>query len=435
MAEEIKKLDKILKSFFYFGWTLLLISIFFKHTKTLWWIGNSLIFLFIFVFFLLNKEIFKFFYKLRELKNLLIILAIFLFLLLLFSLFISLNRIYSIEAFITNYFFNIIVFLSLVCLICFYKNNNIILILFILISFVYVMFVMYLLMFFGNLCELNLSCYVLSISNEIFEDAILQKPLTILPSAYLLCFSVFLIGFITERGKLKYLFLVLFSIAFLIILWFNRRAILLGIFLSLIFFIFNAQSKYIKKFVLFLTGLFFILAFLIFNNPLLKNMFLGRDNLSILISKNYEDFPQSGSLGIRLYTWPIYIKYLIKNPVKGTGIGRKVQKIAIEKENLDPLGIGNPHNTFLNIWMQAGIQTLIVFLLLYFMTLKRALELFSSRIFPYDRFGIGLVVFFIACFVYMNFFGMEEGTRFAPFWIASGLTWGLWTKLKLSNWV
>jgi len=36
----------------------------------------------------------------------------------------------------------------------------------------------------------------------------------------------------------------------------------------------------------------------------------------------------------------------------------------------------------------------------------------------------------LAFFIISMFEGMEEGTRLTPFWIASGLTYGLWTKLK-----
>lgn len=402
---------------FYIGWTGLWFSFYFKNTRGLLYGADILLFL-ILLFFILKD--FNFFKKLP--KTLLILLSfflVFLFLAVLYSPYPSA----SFDAFLLNYFFHISLFFLLIYLINNFELNlnlwKLALIVTLLSNVYYIIFVLL-------KCHLSISCFILS-GMSFMEFSYLNGIWRTAP-AYLFSFLIFLGITFSLKSKLRYLFGIASFINLFFIFWLGRRASILGIILGFFLLSLISPNKILRKVSL---SFFLILTILITGliiTPYGKALLIRSDKIKILLSGNYEEFPKAGSLGERLYVWPIYMETALKNPFKGTGIGRRVQKRVLKEVNERALKLGHPHNIFLSLWLQAGIQTALVFTLFYFFTLYKALHLYKFC--PQNPlYGI-LFTFFVAYFILSIFGGMEELTRFTPFWIGSGLVWGYAQKLS-----
>ncbi|MGC8966318.1 MAG: O-antigen ligase family protein [Caldimicrobium sp.] len=419
MAEEVKKLNKIFLIIFSLGWTLLWISLFFKHTRTLWWIGDFLLFFLLVYIFFKNKTFFISFNKF-------FLLLIFLFLLCLFPF--AINSYYllaSFEAFLLNYFFHICIAFLLIYFVYYYEEFIFsptffgpILITNLAINLYYFLFVLI-------KCNFYLLC---SITNGyVLVESSLLKGFVVTSSTYLFCFIYFLFLYLRSSSKrLLFLFMALFNLFF--IFWLGRRAVLLALILS--FFVLFLLSNKQRLKIIGLTFLFLIVFGLIFffTTPWGKQILIRSDNLKLLFTFKYENFAKAGSFGMRLYIWPIYINKILEDPFSGTGLGRRVQKKVLSETNKRALSLEHAHNLFLNLSLQAGIHTALVFFIIYLYTLIIAFRLWKTT--KEDYIAGALFLFLLAFFIISMFEGMEEGTRLTPFWIASGLTLGLWAKLN-----
>ena len=151
-----------------------------------------------------------------------------------------------------------------------------------------------------------------------------------------------------------------------------------------------------------------------------RQLWLRYDKIDLILTGKRELWAQAGSLGQRLYIWPLYFREALKYPLKGTGLARRVQKRVLKDLNEKALRLEHSHNLFLNLWLQAGLLPVIFLLIFYGYTLKYTLKLAKLG----NSAGIYWGGFLIA-FLFMSFFeGLEEWTRFTPFWIASALIWG-----------
>ena len=159
-----------------------------------------------------------------------------------------------------------------------------------------------------------------------------------------------------------------------------------------------------------------------------REMLIRGDKVDLLAQGKYAE---SGSFGMRLYIWPIYLKKTLVDPFSGTGIGRKAQKLPLAQTNELALRLEHAHNLFLNLWLQAGFHTMLTFLLLYLYTIWLAYKMWSER--SEGTLHGFLLAFLLAFFVMSMLEGSEEGTRFTPYWIASGLVWGFYEKSRLSS--
>lgn len=161
----------------------------------------------------------------------------------------------------------------------------------------------------------------------------------------------------------------------------------------------------------------------IFTHPLGRDLFIkSRDNLALLLSFDYEKWAKAGSMGYRLYIWPIYFKKSLEEPFSGTGLGRRVQKRVLAETNKRALSLEHSHILFLNLALQAGWHTSLLFLYFYLWTLMKGYRIWrKSREFPL----ITALFLFLISFFLMSFFeGLEEDTRFTPFWITAAMIWG-----------
>jgi O-antigen ligase len=358
-------------------------------------------------------------------KEVLILNIIFLFFLLPFA-FMPPNIIRTFEDFVKNYLFHIILALFLALKLRkepeFYKSP-----LFYLPPALTCLVVSLHHLYSGiKLCLINNLCpSTIFIANKIS----LLKGFVITSTSYVFVFFFFLsLYFVEKRKNLKFFFLFIsfFSLFMQIIL--GRRASILAIILSGLFISILSKHRATRTIGLSLAlGLTFLTGVLLMT-PSGKNMLIRDDKIYLLLQEKYAE---SGSFGMRLYIWPIYLKKALEDPFSGTGIGRKTQKTALSQTNELALKLEHSHNLFLNLWLQAGLHTMLTFLILYLHTLFKVYKMWRSNL---EKPIHALLLAFLLAFLVMSMLeGIEEETRFTPFWITSGLIWGLNEKSSLSS--
>lgn len=405
---------------FFISWLAIWIAIFFAHSKAFLWIGFSLVTL----LFLINlvrapKAL------LNLPKGVLILNTIFLFFLLPFA-FMPPNIIRTFEDFLKNYLFHIILALFLALKLKeepeFYKSP-----LFYLPPALTCLVVSLHHLYSGiKLCLTNNQCpSTVFIANNIS----LLKGLVITSTSYVFVFFFFLGSYFVEKRKnLKSFFLFISFFALFMEIILGRRASILAIILSSLFISILSKHRIVRVIGLSLTlGLTFLTGILLMT-PSGRNILIRSDKIHLLFQGRYAE---AGSLGERIYMWQIYLKKALEDPFSGTGIGRKTQKTALFQTNELALKLEHAHNLFLNLWLQAGLHTMLTFLILYLYTLFKIYKLWRSNSEkPIHSF---LLAFLLAFLVMSMLEGTDEGTRFTPFWITSGLIWGLNEKNSLSS--
>jgi len=410
------KFEKEKNIFYFLGITFICISIFFKHSRGFFWSGSFLVL----IYLVASKD--TLYLIVSNFRYFSIVLILFIFFLLL-AVFYSPFPFSSLDAFLVNYILHIIIFIGIIVFV-FQSKASYLEMFYILIFLVNIIANFYCIFHAIHFCNLDFKCLLFSGMNQNMFETGLLKDLVFIPPAYLLLFALFLALFLTEKHKLKYFYglLGIWNLAFLF--WFGRRACLIGIFIASIFSGYFSNSKKFKKNFYTISLLIVGLISAFFLTPYGKTFWIRSDKISILLSGNYSKFKEAGSLGLRLYAWPLYLKAALENPFKGTGLARRVQKrVLLQKGIEQQAGLGHAHNTFLNIWLQAGIQTVTIFLVLYVWTIITSIKLAKNK-WPYNVLGGFLLVFLISHFVLSMFAGLEELTRFTPFWIGSGLVWG-----------
>jgi O-antigen ligase len=128
----------------------------------------------------------------------------------------------------------------------------------------------------------------------------------------------------------------------------GRRASLLGIMLSSLIVSIFSQNKNIRKLGVAISLSLILLMVALLITPVGREMLIREDKVELLAQGKYAE---SGSFGMRLYIWPIYLKKALEDPFSGTGIGRKAQKLALAQTNELTLRLEHAHNLFLNLWL------------------------------------------------------------------------------------
>jgi len=405
---------------FFISWLAIWIAIFFAHSKAFLWIGFSLLTLLFFINLIREPKV-----LLNLPKGALILNLIFLFFLLPFA-FMPPTPVRTFEDFLKNYLFHIILALFLALKLKdetgFYHSS-----LFYLPPALTCLAVSLHHLYSGiKLCLVSNHC-----SSTIFiaDDISLLKGFNTTLTSYVFVFFFFLgLYFVEKRKNLKvfFLFISFFSLFMEIVL--GRRAAILSIIFSglLIGLLFKHKTVRVVGLSLSL-GLTFLTGILLMT-PSGGNLLIRYDKVHLLLQGKYAE---AGSFGERIYMWQIYLKTALKDPFSGTGIGWKTQKQSLSQTNELALRHGNPHNLFLNIWLQAGIHTLIIFLIFCFYNIFKTYKMWRFE--TKKPFLVFLSGYLIAFLIISFFFGTDEGTRFTPFWITSGLIWGLNEKNSLSS--
>jgi len=405
---------------FFISWLAIWIAIFFTHSKTFLWIGFVLLTL----LFLTNlirepKD------PLNLPKGFLILNILFLFFLLPFA-FMPPNIVRTFEDFLKNYLFHIILALFLALKLKkdpeFYKSP-----LFYLPPALICLAVSLHHIYSGiKICLISNQCpSTVFIANKIS----LLKGIVITSTSYVFVFFFFLSLSIAEKRKnLKIFFLFISFFALFMEIILGRRASILAITLSSIFISILSKHRTTRTISLsFALGLIFITGVLLMI-PKGRDILIRYEKIDLLFQGKYAE---AGSFGERIYIWKIYLKKALEDPFSGTGIGRKNQKTALFQTNELALKLEHAHNLFLNLWLQAGLHTMLIFLILYLYTLFKVYKLWHFN--PEKAIYVILLAYLLAFLTMSMLEGTEEGTRFTPFWITSGLIWGLNEKNSLSS--
>jgi len=426
----VKKINLNLEFYFIIGMASLLPYLFFKHINLLYFSSIFFFFTYVFIYVKRNNYDVKNFLKLNTFSFLFLLLFI-------TSLFISV--LYSpipsssLDKLITVYLFNIIIFVASAFFFKQIINQENILKqlehLFLTFTF---LIIIYLLLFSISSCS-NLNCIIflgLSMQGLIDQDKSLFIGLLNLASTLTFLFSILLFFYLKHNSiSKKFFFLILSYLIFILLIWLGRRAALLGLFigLSLSCLIFKFKKELLTS----LLPIFLSFILLLSISTLRNNIIIRSDKIDILISAQKEKLNEAGSLGLRLYEWDRTLKKLLENPLKGTGLGRKVAKETFYKDSL----IGHPHNTFISLAIQSGVQSLIFFLAFYLCILIKIFKM--TRTLHLNKtlyaFNVASFVYLIAFFVIAMFSGLEEKPGFIPFWIFSGAVLGIYSYIKSLN--
>lgn len=405
---------KGLSYLFYLAWIFVSFSLLFKHTKTLQWAGLILFFVLFLYYIRDNKYIFLHTFRYPFILLLLFLISLFWFVL------ISPYKVASLEAFFLNYFFHVSLFFLF--LILSYKGEPLIeKNIWIIYSVPLISSIIYYFFYAFYNCSYSLACFLFS-SNKYVHTSYFKGSVVSIP-AIVLGFFIYLGLFLKEEMKKKYFYLLLSLFSFIFLVYLGRRAALLGIFLASFILLLFSLNKIFKRIAYFLIITIVILTAIFFSLPRGCDFFFkSRDNLSLVFNFEYEKWKEAGSLGERLYILPIYFKKSIEEPFSGTGLGRKVQKRVLSETNKKALSLEHAHLLFLNIALQAGWHTALIFLFFYLWCIKRGYLLW--RISKENPFYTSLFLFLWVFLILSLFEGMEEGVRFTPFWIASGMLCG-----------
>ncbi len=402
---------------FFTGYFLVLLAVYFKHTRTFIFISGCLFFILCIIyykniFYFIKQNLFGFF------------------VLGLFILFLILAIIYSprpsasLDDFLVSYFFYILLFLNIkIFWKDILKNENLFRI-FLWINIGINFLANFYILIDGYFhCKNNLYCYIIWGDTFYGLKEIWTHNATRLSVIYTfnICFFA-LLFFLLKRSKTRWLCLFLSITDLIYLVWMGRRAALLALFLGLL--IAGLAFSKFRKLAFYGLTLIILLIIGIWFSPYRKSILIRNDKINILLSGDYKRFQQAGSLGKRLYAWPIYLKWAIKHPFKGTGLARRVQKKVLAKIEAKTK-LEHAHNIFLNLWLQAGLQTAILFGIFYFWIILIAFRCVQSSGYKIEfYFFIWLFIFLIAFLIMCMFEGFEKETSSIPFWITCGLIFG-----------
>lgn len=400
------------------GLFLILLAVYFRNTRTLIFISGALFFINLFFCYkalldLIKKNIYGF---------------VFLGLFLLFLIFAVIYSPYpsaSFDDFLVSYFFYILLFLNLAIfweeilkrdktfwiILCIILGVNLIANLIFLVCGV-------------DHCKNNFHCYILwglSGFNEGLPLNSIFHHLTRLSVIYTFNVCFFVSMFFLLKNRLRWICFFLFIMDLIYLIWMGRRTALLGLFIGAI--IVSFLFVKFRKIVFSILALILLLIGIIFISPYKKDILIRSDKISILLSGDYQKFKEAGSLGKRLYGWPIYLKWAIKHPFKGTGLARRVQKRVLANIEKDTK-LEHAHNIFLNLWLQGGLQIAIVFTIFYFWLILKVFKILKNIDGREFYFFISMFIFLVSFFVMGSLEGFEKETGFVLFWLACGLVLG-----------
>lgn len=414
----------------FIGLFFLIPCLFFSKLTLFYYISS----LFFFIYLLISYEKIKILFLMNKSS---FFFLIFYYFFLFLSVFYSPLIESSFNILMRSYLVNLVIFLAIsIFFLCDnYKNDYLYYISYLVISF-YLCFLIYLLYFVFLKCGLNFLCFFetgFGILDDIYKKniyIIYYSNLT--PSLVLVFFISMFLFFVNTNLIKRTFFLILAVLIFLNILWLRRRAGLLGILISFmsLFFIMKLNFKKIASIIF----LFFLILLPFLCIPTLREKVIIRDDKIDLIMKDVErkHLEQYSSMGPRLYEWSRSFKRIAESPFVGTGLGRKIAKLTFYKDSF----IGHPHNTFISIAVQSGLQTIICFFIFLFIisykTFKN-LKYILEREKKIDWFLMCSFMYLISYFVMANFAGFEEKAGFIPFWVVTGALVGYNTSLKLLN--
>ncbi len=212
------------------------------------------------------------------------------------------------------------------------------------------------------------------------------------------------VGFIFVTAKRSAL-LGIFTGSFLGALLSHRYRALIGIFLLVV-----------------------IIASLVFFTPL-KRYFI-RENFRLFFSGNKKDWARAGSIPVRYYGLPFYLRYIAQHPLRGIGFGRSNIKLNPEVLALAKKAhIIHAHNVWVNFALYLGLPGLMFFLL--FLGAKGFVFWQGfSRAGPLCWLLLGFVIYLVAFWIRYQFDDSFRYATSALYFLNTGLGVGLSLRQK-----
>ena len=155
-----------------------------------------------------------------------------------------------------------------------------------------------------------------------------------------------------------------------------------------------------------------------------------------------QDASSDSSAATRPVLWEAGLEIALDNPILGVGHGRfkelspeyvsRIDRSLLERQDAgSALGVFEPHNDFLNVWLSFGTGALILYLALFVLSIKNYAEVFSRASEPLLKGlglgGIGAVLAFGANSFFHNLFDST-----LTVWLLAGLSLAL-SKVVLAN--
>ncbi len=154
------------------------------------------------------------------------------------------------------------------------------------------------------------------------------------------------------RGMLSITGMAIFLLDLFTLLTTTRRAACLAVFsgICLAPLLFKSSARYLKVAIAFLAVL--VLVFVVSGN---SEHFI-RENWQLLMKGEVQKAKDlGGSIPLRISTYKVFTKQILKEPFKPHGLGRKLIK-EYQAELVKKAGLLHGHNTFLNFAFYMGVQ-------------------------------------------------------------------------------
>lgn len=182
------------------------------------------------------------------------------------------------------------------------------------------------------------------------------------------CSIISIYFFVNYLDKERKIYLILFVLSFLLtILSFTRIAIF-GFFVA--FLMVNVFYKRFRYFLL--VSIILVLLLYPLANNLIKESFIGIENLEDLAKLDLSNIIYSIRLTGREILWAQALNGFLKNPLFGNGTGSANYSIKLVTEN----AIEQVHNDYLKILSDLGLIGLFLYLGIYFQILKSSKKIY-----------------------------------------------------------
>ncbi|GEM_PF-7069224 len=229
--------------------------------------------------------------------------------------------------------------------------------------------------------------------------------------AYLICAR-------DRRQLLQSLFW--FSLFFGVLFLTSKRSALLGLMIGGVIAVILAKRF---RLFLFLLALMMGLVSLVVFTPL-KRYFV-RENFRLFLEGKRSQWFQAGSIPMRYYGLPYFLRYIREHPWKGIGYGRFNIKLNPETRALvKEAHLAHAHNVWINLALHLGIPGLVFFLIFLAGEFLCFWRLFK-RAGPGHWLALGFLIYFIAFWVRHQFDDSFRYATSALYFLNTGLGVGL----------
>ncbi len=192
--------------------------------------------------------------------------------------------------------------------------------------------------------------------------------------------------------------------------------------------LFRHSSRYLKAALLFFgaLGIFFVISG--------NGGYFIRENWHLLLHGEVQKArDQGGSIPLRINTYKVFSEYIMENPFKPNGLGRKLIK-EYRADLVKKAGLIHGHNTFLNFAFYMGIQGALTLLCLIICQARLLWQKWREE--PHGEYAslMAVSLIFMLMFWATNMFtdGFCHGSA-TMYWLFTGLSTGVAIRHRLTR--